>query len=795
MVQSNVRLERVLHPFLISLALFWFIGFERVSTALGQGYLDLANYKSEHLITHGIGQTGDISIYLSFPNWFAKSAGYCPIRVRVVPQKGLVFKSDGMLQLSISSGQRVSEGGPRTVLEIPIEQGATEARGEILANLFDIQIFNLSAKLNGRKLSGQRLYSYNRATGANQNLQNRDLVIISSSTAKADRNRQAALSEMKRTGNWFSQAEYIAGATSLGSYADAVTFPTNWLYLSGLDQISISTDELPLLSSEAVECIHQYVLAGGVLDVSKVSSMAEVVKYFHVDSRRKMDGRLIQRSSSRSVSEILQSQLQDLDSEFELLENSVWDRFIQDKARLAFNRASNPYTTYANVSPQGMNRSPEDLFDFADQLSTSLIEVASAYVDMELAGVEVVASRLYGANPIERTVESETEDNLTTATTIPHGFGVVRLDPKVRRDSASTLNDPMKGAFLISVNRTERFKGGIGDDFWDWLIPSVGRTPVVPFLLFVVLFVGVVVPGLMFWCNRHKRRVWLVVAMPLTALFFTVLLFGYGLLKDGLGAVSRIRSLAFLDSEGEGIVWSRQSYFAARVPPQGMLLRPDTQIVPLLASSVRELPECQQMEIDGQQQYLGLLPPRLQTQFSVTHPLRKVILFRRDNKIDPVLEVNGIVNCSGFRWSKAMFVDRRGKAFIATDVQNDQAAALTETEKNDALAILQKAYQSKPLESPADSPSADQISLNQFFGDLFSYNRYRPNSVGLIFEEDFWKNSLGIVNTKATTIGVERATPFLPNTFVILSDQAPYLERCMTGVQDENGLHTIIGRW
>lgn len=133
----------------------------------------------------------------------------------------------------------------------------------------------------------------------------------------------------------------------------------------------------------------------------------------------------------------------------------------------------------------------------------------------------------------------------------------------------------------------------------------------IPFLVFVALFVGGAAPGLMFWTNRHKRRVWLVVLMPLTAAICTVLLFGYGLLKDGLGVVSRLRSLAFIEEKGDGLIWSRQNYFAATVSNQGMRVGPETQFTPVTVNSFSELPNCEQHNVDGMQQYRSLLPPLL----------------------------------------------------------------------------------------------------------------------------------------------------------------------------------------
>ena len=69
--------------------------------AIAQTALNLDQFRREHLITHGNGEeTGNVAIYVSFPNWFGK-AGYCPVHIRVVPRKGLQFKENGELKVTI----------------------------------------------------------------------------------------------------------------------------------------------------------------------------------------------------------------------------------------------------------------------------------------------------------------------------------------------------------------------------------------------------------------------------------------------------------------------------------------------------------------------------------------------------------------------------------------------------------------------------------------------------------------------------------------------------------------------
>ena len=309
----------------------------------------------------------------------------------------------------------------------------------------------------------------------------------------------------------------------------------------------------------------------------------------------------------------------------------------------------------------------------------------------------------------------------------------------------------------------------------------------IPFLAFVILFVGAAAPGIMYWSNRHKRRVWLVVLMPLTAALCTLLLFAYGLLKDGLGAVSRTRSLAFVDEQGNGMVWSRQSYFAATVSNDGLTIGEETQFAPLTVNSFSDLPPCEQFYVDGLQIYRGILPPRLQSQFSLTHPLRKLSVLKRGSEADPILNGPAILNSSNFTWNMAVFVGLNGDFFIASNVGLGQKATCELSSRDEVIIALKKEYKSQSLIPPIDSPSADQTSLAQAFSGMFSFRSGRNNSRGQITEEETWTNHLGM--------SADNQTVLLPGTYVIFATDAPYLDRCLPGVKDQEGLHTIVGRW
>ena len=751
--------------------------------------MDVGLFKQEHLITNSInGDTGDVSIYVSFPNWFGEP-GYCPIRVRVVPRKGLLFKQSGMLKVTIGQNYYSSFSTKGVVVEIPIEKGTGEATGELLGNFLIESAstrgyqFGISAKLNDRKLTGQYSYIYNsRGLGVNAC---KSLILISDETSKDDVRRMEALAEMGRTGNWFSQEQFVTQSTQSCSYCNVRNMPSNWLCLSTLEQISISFEDLERIDAKGLECLNNYVLAGGFLAINKVRSQKTVATLLPIDLSRKYGE--TKRNKSRTGAQATKMQLADFMSpSLDPFENTIWDkhqlttgRAVLNGERLPSNLGYVPAVSFAGF------------YEATDWFAEKLAEVGTSILDSKIASPIAFASEIYDAVTY---VEDAPEETMMMA----HGFGIVCLESRRRADYANILDEtigknrsssnPAMPVTAASGNRTVRFSSGVGDDFWTWLIPSVGRTPVIAFLAFVVLFVGVAVPGIMAWSNRHKRRVWLVVLIPITAIICTFFLFSYGLLKDGLGAVSRIRSLAFVDQNGDGLVWSRQTYFAASVSNDGIFLDQETHFNPIMTSSFTSLPASEQVGAAGRQQYRGFLPPRLQTQFSIAHPVRKMPILKRGPEQDTLLSGQVIRNASAFRWDKAVFVGENDTYYMAINVEPEEKAELTEMTRSDAISELQQAYKSQPLVPPTDSPSVDQTSLGQVFTSYFGY-RYSPGSniVSQITEETVWQNQLG----KATS----DKTVLLPGTYVIFAHDAPYVERCLPNVRDQEGLHTIVGRW
>src|SRR6266478_2253668 len=79
-------------------------------------------------------------------------------------------------------------------------------------------------------------------------------------------------------------------------------------------------------------------------------------------------------------------------------------------------------------------------------------------------------------------------------------------------------------------------------DFWEFLIPGVGLTPVVQFQILISLFVIGIGPVNYLLLRRWRRLGLLLITVPASAAIVTLALFGYALIHDGLGVRVRARS-------------------------------------------------------------------------------------------------------------------------------------------------------------------------------------------------------------------------------------------------------------
>lgn len=146
------------------------------------------------------------------------------------------------------------------------------------------------------------------------------------------------------------------------------------------------------------------------------------------------------------------------------------------------------------------------------------------------------------------------------------------------RVTAIASEDPFPGSFQFwkSVAQVDNVgnrlqwsqRNGIdvpsgNDNYWMWLIESVGQPPVKSFVLLNTLFVIIIGPVCYFVFRRHERLYLLYFFAPALALLVTLSLFAYALIADGTQTQAKIRQITWLDLENDYAVdQSRETYYA-----------------------------------------------------------------------------------------------------------------------------------------------------------------------------------------------------------------------------------------
>lgn len=368
-----------------------------------------------------------------------------------------------------------------------------------------------------------------------------------------------------------------------------------------------------------------------------------------------------------------------------------------------------------------------------------------------------------------------------------YGFGMVWSMPMSVTDPEFRSQQPVLGAEMslrTGLNaRSERFESGVGDDYWEWLIPSVKKTPVLLFLGITLFFVGIVSPGVLIWSGAHRRRVWLLVLMPLIAIAVTGFLSFYAIIYDGFRTSLRCRSLTFVDRSGDGFVWSRQSYFSSSLPRDGIKVSTETQLVPFSPRNLVDERHVLQRQSDDQHIYEGLIPIRTTSQFFVAHPVSKLQVFEFANGSSNLSDSLELKNAMSSGWLGAVFVNQKGEYFETGAVEPGKIVKLEPATRDQAVSRLMSLYRKQELAAPLDAPSVDNESMSEVMSDIFGMYRVKSNSLGKIFEENIWRSNCA-----------EQAL-LRPMTYVVYCDRADYLTKLIDKSSESDGIHAIVGRW
>lgn len=758
--------------------------------------------------------------YLSFSNWGRMDTGnlnaeimietshammgYHRVHFRIRPSKLGRFSESGELELRLSNYDYNSGGTSGHTVRIPIRAGDLEARQSALI-CFDNASYQvrLQASLNGRSLPGLNTYIYSdqRQWYGSGGGQSSYLTLISKDTSRLSGPRRNAfqsvekLNDQSKSGNWY-RAEQFISQTEMG-FGIIERLPKNWLELSHFSAIQIDGKDFLELSDDANQVLMQYVRAGGHLAIQRVdqparlwSKLLDMGKPRYVSVAKNANSITTPPQNDPSLQTVIKFQATDFVFENgDLLPETPWDDFIEILMDEEIQVSTGVYRANSPRSfPSGFGMEPPQSMPL-ERLNGSLNDLLLGLLDQQASFVNAWSEQLIQWHRLSFENNETEQDSVSTEVvestpakdyraSIGLGNVYVSYDRTLR--DLQVIDDG-------TSNKTVRFVNGFGAAYWEWLIPSVGKTPVWSFLLFVLVFVGLIAPALIVWTNRTGRRVWLILWMPCLALGATSTLFVFGTVKDGFTSVSRIRSLTMVDREGNGVAWSRQTYFSAYLPPEGIRLSNQAMVTRLLPNNDRKGIQQWTREEDDRVVFAGILPARIQSQFMITHPVSNLrVVEKRTDAAGTAIPA--VVNRSSSKWQLGVFVDKQGTFFIAEDVGPDQEATLATIDPVDAAKKLKAAYNATPLVAPVDAPLEDQRTLADSFWGRSYYNTITPQEARL--EETAWLLMLGDTNGQS----IPTMQP-PPGSYFLFVESAPHLEKCLPTATETSSLHALTGYW
>ncbi|MCO6455992.1 MAG: hypothetical protein J5I93_11900 [Pirellulaceae bacterium] len=263
-------------------------------------------------------------------------------------------------------------------------------------------------------------------------------------------------------------------------------------------------------------------------------------------------------------------------------------------------------------------------------------------------------------------------------------------------------------------------------EYWQWLIPGVGRAPVVSFIVLISLFAVAIGPVNYFVLKRLRRPYLLLVTVPLGAAAVTLALFGYAMLTDGFVTKVRVRSIALLDQpRGEVVSWSRQTYYASIAPSRGLEFPLDAVVFPVEGNPIRRGNNANadhRLRWDGAQRLEhGYLQSRTTTQFTVGHagPSDAELVVREPQSAGPPT----VENLLAPRILHLMLRDSRGDLYHAEDLSLGSSAKLRAATAAELRELLWPLYEQQKPASPGNlgAREFDDVMLTGMFG-------YRPSS-------------------------------------------------------------------
>ena len=327
-------------------------------------------------------------------------------------------------------------------------------------------------------------------------------------------------------------------------------------------------------------------------------------------------------------------------------------------------------------------------------------------------------------------------------------------------------------------------------DFWKFLIPGVGRAPVVAFQVLITLFVLGIGPVNYYLLRRWKRLHLLVVTVPFSAGAITLALFGYAVVADGLGTRLRVRSVTQIDQRrGQAACWSRLSFYAGLAPAGGLTFPADVAVIPLEYVANDRRAAGRELAWEGDQRLTsGWLDSRTPTQFLTLRARRSqcgLKLLAPESGGDGL----GFSNQLGTPIHQLLIRAEDGGYYWATNVGAGGTTAARPIDPAKAFRQLQRAYREH---EPAYPPYMDRNSLPDVSGYSYSGVWYgRDDLPEPTVRTSRLEETLRVLRT---AVGSQTAA-LAPGSYVAIVERSPEVVLGTPSAREESSFHVVLGTW
>jgi hypothetical protein len=331
-------------------------------------------------------------------------------------------------------------------------------------------------------------------------------------------------------------------------------------------------------------------------------------------------------------------------------------------------------------------------------------------------------------------------------------------------------------------------------DFWNWVVPGIGLTPVGAFLIVIALFVVFIGPVNYFLLRRWRRLYLLLVTVPAGAALVTGALFAYALICDGLAVRVRVRGLMEIDQRsGRTVSWSRQSYYAGLTPADGLRFPADAAVFPIELTPTERANRARgyRVDWDGEQHLAaGFISSRSISQLLVIDvaaiPGRLQLV--EGDTTPPSLTVTNQLPAA---LDELAVWDSAGRCFWTETLSPGQSAAMTSAALTDIASRLSRTLAQQQPAFPPGYDSQAYTNAWSYPGSIY-YGGYGGRDGNLpppVFATGILERG---VAQAANPAGVAQPEP---RTYVAVTHASPGVPLGCSAPREEASFYVIVGKW